>query len=742
MFKNGFSPVLIIIIAAVFFVGSGFFVWQYGIKKAEPDLETIKTEEPESQPEQGANSEQGFFEASPQESAALSQEGVKCPDGTCDDFDGSKISGQVPQGGGQLTSPTALQEQKQKISVKAINSSYKTASTKPTGFFKTGQAADIMLAGIDFNNAGSPLLFNHPGNLATDGTRLILADRNNNRMLVWNKLPLGNTAPDLVLGQQNFTANNPGAGLDGLNWPVGVSMGGGKLAVADTYNDRVLVWNSFPVNNGQSADFEITEDVGWPWAVWTNGEKLVITSTSKASILIWNSFPDKNRKADIIISLPEKLGTPRSIASDGKHLVIGDHNAFRQKQGTFFWKTFPVQNNQIYDFFVAEVPFMGAQQAGGNMLGSLLWGPTMTEDGRLIGVANQLYIWNSFPENEKDAPDLSVGSGSPGDRGYDFGGSQSGDGSGVAVAGNKLYVSLSNGNKIVGFNALPIKKEQNPDFAVGASDINTNTLRTNYFSTNPISATDGKSLFVASSFDKTLYIWKALPAESGAKPDFVYDLDFAPNDIAVSNNYLILGGNNKLIIWKKIPLNGEMPDIIFDGKMADFEIKDVQGIALDDKYFYLADRQANKIHLWEGVPENGGYPKFSFGEAAPKLSSDGEYLAAVDRIYKISDLSSISLGNEIPGRRFNLPGDGILYNNKYFVADTVSNRVQIWNLVEDAISGKNPDIILGQNNFESVRPAIGKNRLFWPGTLYFDGSFLWVGEYKFSGRVVRFSVSP
>jgi len=49
---------------------------------------------------------------------------------------------------------------------------------KSYGWFTTGQDADILLSGIDFNNAGyletsgDGLLFNHPGNIATDGTRL------------------------------------------------------------------------------------------------------------------------------------------------------------------------------------------------------------------------------------------------------------------------------------------------------------------------------------------------------------------------------------------------------------------------------------------------------------------------------------------------------------------------------------------------------------------------------------------
>ena len=30
--------------------------------------------------------------------------------------------------------------------------------------------------------------------------------------------------------------------------------------------------------------------------------------------------------------------------------------------------------------------------------------------------------------------------------------------------------------------------------------------------------------------------------------------------------------------------------------------------------------------------------------------------------------------------------------------------------------------------------------LFWPGGLSFDGAYLWTGEYKFSGRLLRYSL--
>jgi hypothetical protein len=62
------------------------------------------------------------------------------------------------------------------MTVRFVRSDYPVARGKTSGFFRTGQNADILLSGIDFNNAGGPLLFNHPMGIATDGKRLLLAD--------------------------------------------------------------------------------------------------------------------------------------------------------------------------------------------------------------------------------------------------------------------------------------------------------------------------------------------------------------------------------------------------------------------------------------------------------------------------------------------------------------------------------------------------------------------------------------
>ena len=85
--------------------------------------------------------------------------------------------------------------------------------------FTPHQAADLMISGVDFNNTGGALRFNHPNGLATNGTNLLMCDRFNNRVLVWYMAPTAwHTPPDLVLGQPDFLANNPGTSKSEMNW--------------------------------------------------------------------------------------------------------------------------------------------------------------------------------------------------------------------------------------------------------------------------------------------------------------------------------------------------------------------------------------------------------------------------------------------------------------------------------------------------------------------------------------------
>lgn len=642
---------------------------------------------------------------------------------------------------------------------------YRGVTNRPKGWFTNKQEADIVLSAIDFNDSGGPLLFNHPGNVASDGKRLILADRNNNRVLIWNEAPLGNEPPDLVLGQKNFNSIEAGSDLDELNWPVCVATDGRRLIVCDTQNHRVLVWENFPTQNGEAADLvfggfgdegaDRRGRIAWPWAAWTNGEKLVITSTSGAQVLIWNEWPRASQEpADIVLKLSQ-FGTPRSIGSDGKSLAISDHNAKPTEKvnvaGTFFWREFPGRENEPFDFFMAN-PAGEPPPADKNLAqGETLWGMNFLPDGRFLALGSKLYLWDAFPQHDQDFVDLAVGATRPEETAFRLGG---GDGSGSAWVNNKLYLSLSNSNKVVAFDQIPTNSNKKPDRVIGSPNIGTNTLETNFIISNPVPATDGQSLYVLSDFDSKIYVWKNLPDESSAHPDFVYQ-GIAGDDIAVGKDKLVVAGRQSVTGWEKLPKNGEQPDWNISRSVGGVVFQDLRGVAMDEDYFYLGDKNANAIYLWEGRPNDASKPPVTLAVDSPlKLASDGKYLAAACcqnrpgggiAIWRIADIKKSGAGalpHYLTFRNWhlNLPGAAMTYESHLFVADSGGNRVLIWDDVEDAIKGQDPNVVLGQKNLKETTRSIGRDSFFMPNALTFDGSYLWVGEVKFSERLLRFSV--
>jgi hypothetical protein len=628
------------------------------------------------------------------------------------------------------------------VTAKMVDANYAVAPSGRSGWFHSGQEADIMLSGVDFGKSGGPLSFNHPKGICTDGRRLLLADGNNNRVLIWNSLPGPDTPPDLVLGQKDFYANDPGAGRDQLNWPVAVATDGQRIVVADTNNDRILIWTSWPTSNGEPAsivldgknkfEFGRPNKTGfsWPWGVWTDGTRLAISSTMGGYVYVWNSFPIRdNQPADLYLTAGGKMGTPRSITSDGKCLIIGDHNARDQASaiGNFVWTSFPTRDDQPPDFYISDP----SDPRGAWMTGDF------AEDGTLVMLGSTLHTWPSCPRGSAERPVLSVS-------GYRFPG---GDGAAVAIAGNKVYVSLYNGNKVVVYNELPRDPSKAPDYAIGSPDIHTNTLDTHYVVTNGVPATDGKSLFVSSDFDQKLYVWNHLPDQSGAHPDIVYSLPAAPWDNELFGNTLVLAGKDTVFVWDGLPIDGRLPDRVFMGGIGGVHFSDLRGVALDATYLYLADAEQNNVFVWKGIPQEQDPPVFSIGVQAPlRLSSDGKYLVVVlaDHkilLYEVAKLSAdarpaVVLGG--PGV-FNLPQTAIAAKGALFVADTGFHRVFIWKDIGTAVAKKPADVVLGRGG-PGVPPLPKKDSFFNPSGMAFDGSYLWLAEQKFSFRILRFSV--
>jgi hypothetical protein len=125
--------------------------------------------------------------------------------------------------------------------------------------------ADFVLGQHGFNAAfesqyapqsGSTLRFPY-GAAAADG-RLAVADTANNRVLVWAERPAATAAPaDLALGQEDLRGNGENrwraVAADTLCWPYGIAWRDGLLAAADSGNNRVMIWEEDPPHVSRSS---------------------------------------------------------------------------------------------------------------------------------------------------------------------------------------------------------------------------------------------------------------------------------------------------------------------------------------------------------------------------------------------------------------------------------------------------------------------------------------------------------
>lgn len=119
----------------------------------------------------------------------------------------------------------------------------------------TDAAARIALGQADLVSTGEwpygpqgPSRLRFPYAMAVDGGRLVVGDTANNRVLLWRTLPTASGTPaDDVLGQDGFDGGGENrweaVREDTLCWPYGIALSGTTLAVADSGNNRVMLWD-------------------------------------------------------------------------------------------------------------------------------------------------------------------------------------------------------------------------------------------------------------------------------------------------------------------------------------------------------------------------------------------------------------------------------------------------------------------------------------------------------------------
>jgi hypothetical protein len=242
-------------------------------------------------------------------------------------------------------------------------------NSPPSGL---GQPADFVLGQTLFTTqvAGtiSPLL-NQPSSCWVAGGTLFVADASNGRVLLYGGPPTSNVAATIALGKPDVNTNGATGGQAGLsNISLDVCVAANRIVVADTGNNRVMIWNGIPGASGSNADVVLGQNtfatnspglsltqMSGPTGVWTDGTRLVVADSTNNRVLVWATFPTANGQApDFIVGQPnsitgtpgngtQKFSSPASVASDGVQLFVAD----RSNSRVLIFSPFPTADNPV-----------------------------------------------------------------------------------------------------------------------------------------------------------------------------------------------------------------------------------------------------------------------------------------------------------------------------------------------------------------------------------------------------------
>jgi len=276
------------------------------------------------------------------------------------------------------------------------------------------------------------------GGVGTDGNKLYIADTANNRILLWTSIPNTNGQDaNFVIGQTDFTSKTSGTTKTKFASPSSASIGsGGQLVVADTGNNRVLIWNTAPTTQaqinagpnvvvGQGGSFTSSAEGLGPQglkapthAIIVNN-KLIVADSGNNRVLVWNSVPTTGTEdASFVLGQPDftsngddddarSMYQPTSVWSDGAQLLVADTQNYR----VLYWRTFPSTNGAPASNVVGQEDFSRSTRSTS---AKTFQSPTgVTSDGAQFWVAdtgsNRVLKFNALPTTNGMAASLVYG---------------------------------------------------------------------------------------------------------------------------------------------------------------------------------------------------------------------------------------------------------------------------------------------------------------------------------------------
>ena len=185
------------------------------------------------------------------------------------------------------------------------------------GIPEPDQPADVVLGQPDAsshseNRGGDagPRSFRWPHDIAGTEDLLLIADAGDHRILGWSPQPDADRDADLVIGQPDFAGSEEWPygphTADRFRFPYAVCLDRERLAVADTANNRILLWDRMPDgpicrgadhllaqpdfgSNGENRWTSVQHDtLCWPYGLSLRGDRLAVADSGNNRVMIWS----------------------------------------------------------------------------------------------------------------------------------------------------------------------------------------------------------------------------------------------------------------------------------------------------------------------------------------------------------------------------------------------------------------------------------------------------------------------
>ena len=654
---------------------------------------------------------------------------------------------------------------------------------------------------INSNKSGYAMNeMNWPMDVAIDKNGMLyVADTRNNRILVYDNITSVKTgcAADHAI---TWFRPDHGTHLNYIRWPWAVSTDyEGKLIVTDTAGANLLIWNNLPEKWEESEENyypDLVLNFGHsttPRTISWTGEQLFIGDENArdygACTRVFNGWPTVSKLDKLVGSNVSKstvkdgskvIQTTYTVTNGGNFLESFIYSPDRMNRG--YGSAIKV-DNRLYFFFANNIHIYedgkidSASERPDLILGTInaryseetgfffCGGGTnrmISAEGKLLMCLHQIgeiVGYSSKPEKFNDKPDIRFG----GDPGFEI--DEIVSHSDILVGGdvsvNEDYLVSSNelSKRLYLYDGIPtesgVKAQAMFDF--------------NYLVPGPTSIhkdpKTGKTvLMTVTRTHGIFYIWHDYEeALKGNLPDTVF-------------------GNRVGSLW----ITGGVTDLSYDGKYT---------------YITLQRGNSTEIYIFDGVIEkekspfavikNGGYltPGDKYLAVIPDYRDDGSMSeGSYIRFYKMSDIDAakkasglteikaykdfteVDFGKEYLFRDMGMRKiykidnayefsdiramDVAMGEDLFAFSDLSGSRVLVWKSVDDALAGKVPEAILGNGTGSySFRDLLGKeggdvidpiaastkDTIAMLKAIGYDGKNLWVSEFKFANRILRFA---